>query len=67
MSQTEQKNILVIKTNLFSDQPTMVRAVQAIKSTANIRTVEIVGEQMDDTAWDNVLEQIMSADMVLAL
>jgi len=67
MSQTEQKNILVINTNLFSDQPTMVRAVQTIKSKANIRTVEIVGEKMDDTAWDNVLEQIMGADMVLAL
>ncbi len=60
-------NILVITTNLFPDQPTMVRAVQAIKSSANIRTVEIGGKQMDETAWDELLEQIISADMVLAL
>ncbi len=61
------KNILVIDTKLFPDQPTMARAVQAIKSKANIHTVQISGEQMDEAAWDRLLEQIISADMVLAL
>lgn len=67
MTGTCDKNILILNTGIFPDQPTMERAVRTIQSKSNIRTVEIVPEQMDETAWANVLEEIISADMLLAL
>jgi len=67
MSDNSAKNILVLKTGIFPDQPMMERAVRAIESASNIRTTEIVPEQMDENSWANVLEEIMSADMLIAL
>ncbi len=67
MNDMHAKNILVLKTGLFPDQPMMERAVRAIESTSNIRTTKIVPEQMDENSWAKVLEEIMSADMLIAL
>ena len=67
MSEIPAKNILVLKTGLFPDQPMMERAVRAIESSSNIRTTKIVPEQMDKTSWAKVLEEIMSANMLIAL
>lgn len=67
MSDMPAKNILVLQTGLFPDQPMMERAVRAIESSSNIRMTKIVPEQMDENSWANVLEEIMSADMLIAL
>ena len=67
MSDMPAKNILVLETGLFPDQPMMERAVRAIESSSNIVTTKIVPEQMDENSWANVLEEIMSADMLIAL
>lgn len=64
---TATKNILILKTGLFPDQETMERTMRTIQSTSNISTADIVPEQMDETAWDKVLGQIISADMLIAL
>ena len=61
------KNILVLKTGLFPDQPMMERTVRAMESSSNMVTMEIVPEQMDETSWAKLLEEIMSADLLIAL
>ncbi len=66
MSAEAERNIVVLDAGLFGDRQTINRALQCMKSS-NIDTVEIVPEQMDERAWANVLEKIMSADMLLAL
>ena len=67
MSNTCTRNILVLKTGIFPDQPMMERTVRTMESSSNIRTIEIVPEQMDETSWANMLEEIMSADLLIAL
>jgi hypothetical protein len=67
MTGAAPKNILILNAGLFPDQETMERTVRAIQSTSNISTVDIVPEQMDETAWDKMLGQIISADMLIAL
>jgi len=64
---TSTNKILVLKTGLFPDQEMMERTVRTIESSSNICTMEIVPEQLDETSWANVLEEIMSADMLIAL
>ena len=61
------QNILVLKTGIFPDQPMMERTVRTMESSSNMVTMEIVPEQMDETSWADVLEEIMSADLLIAL
>ena len=67
MSNTSTRNILVLKTGLFPDQPMMERTMRAMESGCNMVTMEIVPEQMDETSWAKMLEEIMSADLLIAL
>ena len=66
MNNLPDNKILVLEANLFPDRKTLDCALQSITSS-NIRTVKIVPDEMDDTAWANVLEEIMGADVLLAL
>jgi len=66
MKTFSDNKILVLETNLFPDRKTLDCALQFITSS-NIRTVKIVPDDMDDTAWAHVLEEIMGADVLLAL
>ena len=61
------RNILVLKTGLFPDQAMMERTMRAMESSSNMVTMEIVPEQMDETSWAIMLEEIMSADLLIAL
>jgi len=61
------RNILVLKANLFPDQPMMERTMRAMESSSNMVTMEIVPEQMDESSWARMLEEIMSADLLIAL
>ena len=66
MNNLSDNKILVLEMDLFPDRKTLDCALQFITSS-NIRTVKIVPDEMDDTAWANVLEEIMGADVLLAL
>ena len=61
------RNILVLKANLFPDQPMMERTMRSMESSSNMVTMEIVPEQMDESSWARMLEEIMSADLLIAL
>jgi hypothetical protein len=66
MKENKNNKILILETNLFPDRKTLDSALQSIGSS-NMRTVIIVPDKMDKSAWANVLKEILSADMLLAL
>jgi len=62
-----EKNILVLEMDLFPDGKTVASALQTIESSSNIRSIKIEPEHMDQSAWAEVLGEILSADVLLAL
>ena len=66
MKTSSTNNILVLETDLFPDTQSVDYALKSIASS-NIRTLKIVPDVMDKTAWADVLRQIMRADKLLVL
>ncbi len=59
--------ILVLETGLFNDADVVRAALDTVKQTTSIQELQLNCSTMNDTDWDDMLDRVLSADMVITL
>ena len=61
------KTILAMKANFFPDGQTGESALRELAADHEVRFVTVTSATMDEQAWDEILEQILSVDKVITI
>ena len=61
------KTILAMKANFFPDGQTVESALRELAADHEVRFVTVTSATMDEQAWGEILEQILSVDKVITI
>lgn len=60
-------NIAVLNTGLFPDRETMEDALSELEPFHNVYRYDVARTGMTDEDWDQVLDEMLSSDLVITL
>jgi len=67
MTDTDQKSLLLLQTDLFADAGIVEKAVRSLAAKHAVRRCEMKPLKWDDKSWDKVLEAILNADEIITI
>jgi len=59
--------IVVLKTGLFQDGPTLERAVEVLERDYAVSRFEVDGRQLDAGEWDGIVAEILQSERVISI
>lgn len=60
-------NIAVLKTGLFPDNETVEAGINHLLPSCNVYCYDATGDELADSDWDRVLDEILSAERLIVL
>jgi len=67
MNTPADKQLLVLKANLFPDAETISQGITDFWAENKARFHDIQPANMNDADWDHVLDLVLSADLIITL
>jgi len=60
-------NIAVLKTGLFPDRETVEAGIDHLLSSCNLYQYDATGDDLADSDWDQILDEILVAERLIVL